>query len=536
MAGDSASRFDPCEGAHGRVPIRLAERFSLAGILLLAAFLRFYGLDERGMCTSDEGHYAHQAWQVLRGEADAIKDKPGHTGLIVLSFKAFGVRMTSPLYLSAAAGLVAVALVWWMVRGWCGPAASCLAALLASFLPYTLSYQRSALSDGPLFTCLLSGVLLFGRGMQSLVTPASCRSAALRFSLSGLVFGLALSINYSVATTLLPAVLALAAFSWRKRETWRTAASGLLGLSAGLGLGYGIVLAILWPFIEHAELWRQIRYHGNAFAQSNLSLRPLRMLSAHGGLLPMVLAGIGLVRMARRRGPLDVLGLFLAGFMAAAYARASQPYPRVYHPLCLPLLMAAASGFATVLGAWPRGQAAGPVVAGLLLLGCAGEQGSRVRALVTMRSGYQQAFDVLLTDELQKGGTTHTWWAFQAFTARPFGYCSKEMARKLGGKNWETDLLRLLLRWERQGYTHIVIDYFLWNEIDAAAPVGLEEFTRRLARFLELYRPAFRIENAAARDEQVLAEDGGLPAAGFDPHAEFIYILRLKDIRTAAEP
>lgn len=526
---DAASQSETTGfGPHRKVSV--PEIFCLLTILSIAAFVRFYGLRGRGICTSDGGHYAHQAWLVLEGRPEAIKDKPGHTLSIVVAFKLFGLEMTSPLYLAALSGLLSVVLVWLTIRSWHGPAPGCLTAALAAFMPYPLSYQRSALSDSHLFTLLFAGVFFFCRALQRLERPGQgYLNTSLDFGLPGLMFGLALSVNYSMATTFVPVLLTLGLLLLLRGDQLRKIMAGGLSLLLASALGYGLVLAVMWPYIEHRELLRQIGYHGGAFARSTPSFRPLQMLLAYAGLPPMLLAIVGLWRMARQRRWCDLFGLVLTGLMGLAYFRAPQTYPRVYLPLCLPVLIACGSGFRALLEILPGRKALQNALAALILLATLAFQWPQFYAVVTLRSGYPEACRTLQADGLVMGGTTHSWWTFQAFTGHPFGYCSDEVAKKLGAENWDSELVRVFQQWERKGFTHVVIDYMLWNRVYLAGGIGLEEFNRRLARFLELHPPAFRISDPAAGDPQTVAEDGGLPEAGTNPLSEYIYIFRLSD-------
>jgi len=498
---------------------------AVAGILIMAVFVRFYGLADQGIRTSDGGHYAHQARKVLLGDPNGIKDKPGHTLLIVIAFKLLGVKMGAPLYMSAVTGLLFILLVWLGVRHWYGVVPGLLTALMASLMPYLLSYHRSANSDSNVLFFIFAGLLVSGWG-RDLLDRRDLKLARilLAFLSSGLLFGFALSTNYSMATTFLPVclTLALGILMDRKQTRRYLTAGAVLGL--GLLVGYFAIVAAMSPYTEKGEIERQVGYHAKTFLQFRLSLVPLGMLLRYVGIPPLLLAGAGLWRMWKRRRPFDLFGLVLAGFMALMYFRTSLPYPRVYVHLCLPLLLACAAGFEFVCTALTgRSLLRRAVLAGVLLA-TLGLQAREIASTVRLRSGYPEACEKLLAegDAFRLGGTTHTWWTFAAFTGRPFHYCSEVLAKNLAAKDWETRVVQSFQRWHREGFTHIVLDYHLWNRMRW-------EHSERLGVFVERHPPAYRIPNPAAAHHQTMAEDGGLPEAGSEPLMASIYIYRLSD-------
>ena len=504
-----------------------AELISLTVILVLCAFTRFYGLSDQGLRTSDGGHYAHQAWKVIRGQPNAIKDKPGHTLLLAIAFKLLGLRMSSALYLSASSGIVFVFILWLTVRHWYGTVAGLLTGLMAAVMPYFLFYHRSANSDANLLTCLIAGVSTFvfasGKLEQEEAGPGLTFGGMFG---AGVLFGLALSINYSMAVVFIPVCVALAIRGGLNSHRILRFALGGVALVAGVAIGYAIPVVILWPYIEHEELWRQIGYHGGGILESSLSLRPFSMLASYAGVPALLLGGIGLWQMLKRRRPPDLLCLIMVAVMALAYFRAVLPYPRVYFPLCLPLLFGCGAAFEFVADALKdRKRLRAVVLVGALAVVIA-FQIPEASGAVRLHSGYQETCDTLLSEGegFQVGGTTHTWWTFEAFTGRRFGYCSDVLAEKFAAADYEAGLVKLFGNWYRKGFSHLVLDYFLWNRMDT-------KYNDRFAAFLEAHPPAHKIPNPVAGHRQTVAEDGELPEAGTNPLSEFIYIFRLKDFQ-----
>jgi len=332
--------------------------------------------------------------------------------------------------------------------------------------------------------------------------------------------------NYSMATTFLPVCLALALGALMKREQVRRFLAGGAVLGLGLLVGYFAIVAVMSPYTEKGQIERQVGYHAKAFLQFGLSLTPLEMLLRYVGIPPLLLAGAGLWRMWKRRTPFDLFGLILAGFMALMYSRTSLPYPRVYVHLCLPLLLAWAAGFEFVCTALADRSWLRRAVLSGIVLATLGLQAKEIASTVRLRSGYPEACEKLLAEgeSFRAGGTTHTWWTFEAFTGRRFAYCSEILGKNFAAEDWEARVVRSFQRWHREGFTHIVLDYHLWNRMKW-------EHGPRLGEFVEQHPPAHRIPNPAARHHQTVAEDGGLPEAGSEPLMEFIYIYRLEDLR-----
>ncbi|MBM4046455.1 MAG: hypothetical protein FJ279_15200, partial [Planctomycetes bacterium] len=132
----------------------------LAGVLLLAAGLRLWGLGELGFRYADEGTYALFGMEMLKGSRGFIYFKPGQAALTWLAFKAFGVSMLSPMLLSALLGIASVLLIYLVTRELYGEDAGLVSAACAAAMPYLLYYHRSSLSDGNYIFLDLLGLYL----------------------------------------------------------------------------------------------------------------------------------------------------------------------------------------------------------------------------------------------------------------------------------------------------------------------------------------------------------------------------------------
>jgi hypothetical protein len=404
---------------------------------------------------------------------------------------------------------------------------------LAAVTPFFLFYHRGANADANLLTFLMGGLLLYDRVLET--SPSETKKYFGWAFGSGMAFGFSLSVNYSMATTFVPVCLAFVIHSIRQyREYWKRVLLCILVVIAGFAFGYAIPCAILWPYIEHEELFRQVIYHQQGFRESAFSFRFLLMPVKYAGAPFVLLGAIGIWRMAVSRRPFEVFVLVQIGLMVLGYCRSVLPYPRVYLPLCLPLLFGCAAAIQFMwVSLKESNQRRMLAVAGSLLL-CIGVQARELYGVVMLHSGYEEAMNKLLADgdAFKAGGTTHTWWVFEAFTGRRFGFASEELAENRKGKkpgafttpDWHERAPALFRSFRRQGFTHIVLDYMLWNRLKVV-------HNHRFEQFLKLYPPTHTIPNPAAGHEQTVAEDGGLPVAGTNPLSEFIYIWRLSEFR-----
>lgn len=121
-------------------------------ILLLAIFLRFFNLQQRGAYNWDEGEYLDAAESVLEGKYlwIGVALKPLHNFLIMVSFLLFGNHDYVGIGVSAFTGVLTVYLVYLIGRKLFDEKIGLFAALILAVTEYHLYYSRSALADGNL--------------------------------------------------------------------------------------------------------------------------------------------------------------------------------------------------------------------------------------------------------------------------------------------------------------------------------------------------------------------------------------------------
>lgn len=139
----------------------------LASIILLAAFLRFYRIDEYMIFLGDEGRDAIVVKDILTGTHLPSLGPPMSVGNVYLGplyyymmAFAMGLFWLNPV---AAAGMVAligvlaVALIYYLSREWFGKVAAAVAALGYALSPVAINYSRFSWNPNPVpFFSLLS--------------------------------------------------------------------------------------------------------------------------------------------------------------------------------------------------------------------------------------------------------------------------------------------------------------------------------------------------------------------------------------------
>ena len=99
-------------------------------------------------------------------------------------------------------------------------------------------------------------------------------------------------------------------------------------------------------------------------------------------------------------------------------------------------------------------------------------------------------------------------------------YGTDTIARILGQEDYEQRLVRYFSKVHREGCSHVVLDFLLWNRL---APGD----SQRLAEFMRKYPPDKIVPNPVARHEQTFMEDGDIPDLRDDPLAWNLYVYRL---------
>jgi 4-amino-4-deoxy-L-arabinose transferase-like glycosyltransferase len=201
------------------------EAAALAGVLLIAAVLRLWRLEDNGFGTA---YYAagvrsmlQSAWLFFYNSFDPAGyislDKPPVAFWIQTAFAAVlgydGWTIHLP---QALAGIASVTLLYRLVRQPFGMAAATSAALLLAVMPVSVAIDRSNNTDSWLvfFLLLAAAAALRGRGL-SLVAAMALLGVAFNVKmLAALICGPALLAGWLFAGTL----------DWRRRLAWMAAA------------------------------------------------------------------------------------------------------------------------------------------------------------------------------------------------------------------------------------------------------------------------------------------------------------------------
>src|SRR5437899_94965 len=204
---------------------RRIEYACLAAILLLAAVLRVWRLEDNGFGTT---YYAAGVRSLLQGGAlffyNAFDpagfvslDKPPLAFWIqaafawVLGFSGWTIHLPQAL-----AGVGSVAILYWLVRKPFGAAAGLIAALLLAITPVMVAIDRSNNTDSWLvfFLLLAAWAALRGRGLALVIAMA----------LLGVAFNVKMLAPLICGPALLAGWLFAGMLDWRRRLAWMAAA------------------------------------------------------------------------------------------------------------------------------------------------------------------------------------------------------------------------------------------------------------------------------------------------------------------------
>lgn len=168
------------------------EAALIAGILLLAVVLRFGALSRVAVEHFDEGVYASNL--LFPDSGFEYPERHYYAPPLVPALSEWsqlflGSTNWVPCLPGLVLGTLTVPLMWWIARGWFGPAAAVAAASLIASNEFHIGLSRSSLTDAPLLFFLLAAV---GLG-HSALTRLDLRIAGL----AGLVAGLAWITKYN---------------------------------------------------------------------------------------------------------------------------------------------------------------------------------------------------------------------------------------------------------------------------------------------------------------------------------------------------
>lgn len=236
--GSSAGGHD-AGGNTGRS--RVGDRIVVAGLLVLAAVLRFVFLDGRGTWDADQGHdmlvlraFVFDGAVPLLGPPTSIGDfHHGAAYYYLLAPFAF-VSGADPIVVVgalAAAGTAAVGVVWWLVRSIAGPLAGAIAGLLLAVSPSAI--EASTFLWNPNAIGLTATVAL------AAAWRAQATGAARWWVVAGFVLGFTMQLHVLALGFAVP-IAALFAWAWRRatpgEERRRLTVAAVGGLALILSL------------------------------------------------------------------------------------------------------------------------------------------------------------------------------------------------------------------------------------------------------------------------------------------------------------
>lgn len=218
------------------------EALLVLGIIILAAFLRFYQLPAYMTFLGDEGRDALMIKRILVGHDLPLLGPPTSVGnmylgplyyyMMAVPMAIFWLNPAAAAAMDAVIGVLTVMLVYYLGRQWFDRWAAALSALLYAVSPVTIIYSRSSWNPNPApFFALLA---MFG------LYKARQKNNFLWFILTGASLAFALQMHY-LAIILLPVFGLLWIFEFfsnRNRHFW----TGTLGAAAAF-------LALMSPLV-----------------------------------------------------------------------------------------------------------------------------------------------------------------------------------------------------------------------------------------------------------------------------------------------
>ena len=257
---------------------RRLEMAALAGVLVLAAVLRFWRIDITGFGTE---YYAAGVRSMLQGgrlffynafdPAGMLSlDKPPVAFWIQTAFAAvLGFSGWSIHLPQMVAGVASVAILYRLVHRPFGPTAALIAAFLLAITPISVAIDRSNNTDSwlVLFLLLAAWAALRGRGLSLVIAMALLGVAFNVKMLAALICGPALLAGWWLSGTL----------DWRRRIGWMAA--------AGMTLA---IVSLSWAI---------------AFDLTGETNRPFAGSTKGNSMLELIVVHNGLERFVRNRSP-----------------------------------------------------------------------------------------------------------------------------------------------------------------------------------------------------------------------------------------
>ena len=423
----------------------LSFRYLAILILILAAGLRFYNLNNRGIFDYDEAWYLlegktlyntlqftwHKATEKKtehrrlkdylkeRGTVPVTSFKPGHTLLVLLGLLCFGPNDYASFAVSALLGTLTVYLLYRLTARIYGPTVGILAGLILALSPFHIGYSRAGYAQANSLFFVALGLYLWvaQRGKES--------RGATRLFLSGCAVGYAFTCHFNLFT-IPPLLLACETFYILKRRAYFSTTYSRIRRLATLGLGLGLP-----PFLFElpARLLRlagrlpdgqqtyfeQFLYRGRLAGELHLSFSGAsalleKLLVSEGAL---IVAGMGIAivwaGLKFRTTTFEdraVLALFFVPALPWSILSVGlPPLYRTFAVLSLPVSILSAAGLIR-LSAWlsqrlPAGRRLALPLIYLLILG---NGIFHVKGLLPVRSTYREATDAWIAHLEQHGG------------------------------------------------------------------------------------------------------------------------------------
>lgn len=235
-------------------PIAVLARTALAAILLLAATLRLWRLDQNGYGNE---YYAAgvrsmtQSWHNFLYHAFdpagfiSVDKPPLALWIQVASVKLFGFQGLAVLVPQVLQGVAAVWLVYHLVQRRGGRAAGLLAGLFLALTPVSVAIDRSSNTD----TCLVLVLLLAAWALLRAAEDGSRRFLLLSMALVGLAFNVKMLAAFVVLPAFALVYVLGTPFVWRRRLVDATLAVLVLAaISLSWVLVYDLTPAAKRPY------------------------------------------------------------------------------------------------------------------------------------------------------------------------------------------------------------------------------------------------------------------------------------------------
>jgi len=196
----------------------LGWRLLLGLVIVVAIFVRFYGLDDRGIVLWDAAHYFEKSIQMMqeldhavfrRGSLSILSGcelKPGHLLANAISFSVFGVRDTVVLGVQALCGVITVLVVYLIGSKMAGQQSGVLAAALFSVAGLAVGMSRTGWPQAISVLILGFGYLFYQSSL------ATSKKKWLFITLTGITGGMAAGLHL---------VILLFYFAVPVTEIWR---------------------------------------------------------------------------------------------------------------------------------------------------------------------------------------------------------------------------------------------------------------------------------------------------------------------------